>query len=142
MAHGEGNSSFWARLRLVVPSGLRGLGPKGGIGVLGYIQPITFSISAPIHHHGDTPLPPPCCSMGFRPHIPGSCPCPRFHPHQSGVPSPPKVSSSPSVVHDHTFAATWRVVGGCCFYEGKGPLVRSWGSFRVYLESLVPSPSD
>src|SRR5258707_2598523 len=86
-----------------------------------------------IHHHGDIPLPPPCCSMGFCPHIPGSCPCLRFHPHQSrvssppGVLSPPKVSSSPSMVHDHTFAAAWRVVGGCCFYEGKGPLVRSWG---------------
>src|SRR5260221_11036415 len=85
-----------------------------------------------IHHHGDIPLPLPCCSMGFRPHIPGSRPCLRFHPPQSGVSSPPKVSSSPSVVHDHTFAAAWRVVGGCCFYEGKGPLVRSWGSVRVY----------
>src|SRR5258708_29547847 len=62
-------------------TGLRGLSPKGGIGVLGYIRPTTFSISAPIHHHGDIPLPPPCCSMGFHPHIPGSCPCPRFHPH-------------------------------------------------------------
>src|SRR5260370_31408877 len=77
---------------------------------------------------GHIPLPPPCmCSMGFHPHIPGSCPCPRFHPHQSGVLSPPKVLSSPSMVHDHTFTATWRVVGGCCFYEGKGPLVTSCG---------------
>src|SRR6266404_515949 len=33
---------------------LHGLGPKGGIGVLVYIQPTTFSTSAPIHHHGDT----------------------------------------------------------------------------------------
>src|SRR5258708_20952994 len=77
---------------------------------------------------GHIPLPPPCMgSMGFHPHIPGSCPCLRFCPHQSGVSSPPEVSSSPSMVHDHTFAAAWRVVGGCCFYEGKGPLVRSWG---------------
>src|SRR5258708_29939195 len=77
---------------------------------------------------GHIPLPPLCmCSMGFHPHIPGSCPCLRFCPHQSRVLSPPKVSSSPSMVHDHTFAAAWRVVGGCCFYEGKGPLVRSWG---------------
>src|SRR5260221_8263331 len=91
-------------------TGLRGLSPKGGIGVLGYIQPATFSISAPIHHHGDIPLPPPCCSMGFHPHIPGSHPCLRFCPHQSRVSSPPKVSSSPSVVHDHTFTAAWRVV--------------------------------
>src|SRR6266436_6549837 len=33
---------------------LHGLGPKGGIGVLAYIWPTTFSTSAPIHHHGDT----------------------------------------------------------------------------------------
>src|SRR5258708_13339266 len=98
-------------------------------------RPTTFSISAPIHHHGDIPLPPPCCSMGFRPHIPGSHPCLRFHPHQSGVLSPPKVLSSPSMVHDHTFTATWRVVGGCCFYEGKGPLFSTSASVIVYYES-------
>src|SRR5258708_11091622 len=34
--------------------GLHGLDPKGGIGVLAYIWPTTFSTSAPIHHHGDT----------------------------------------------------------------------------------------
>ena len=56
----------------------------------------------------------------------------RYFPPPIGKESAPEVSSSPSVVHDHTFAATWRVVGGCCFYEGKGPLVRSWGSVRVY----------
>src|SRR5258707_13033431 len=150
MAHGYGNSSFWARLRLVVPRGLQGLSPKGGIGVLGYIRPTTFSISAPIHHHGDIPLPPPCCSMGFHPHIPGSHPCPRFHPHQSrvlsppGGLSPPEVSSSPSMVHDHTFAATWRVVGGCCFYEGKGPLVsvRAHPRPGVYVTSGYLQSSD
>src|SRR5258707_3405400 len=62
-------------------------------------------------------------------HIPGSHPCLRPCPHQSRVSSPPKVSSSPSMIcdHDHTFAAAWRVVGGCCFYEWKGPLARSWG---------------
>src|SRR5258708_32289947 len=71
------------------------------IGLISHLHwPTTFSISAPIHHHGDIPLPPPCCSMGFCPHIPGSHPCLRFHPHQSGVLSPPKVSSSPSMVHD------------------------------------------
>src|SRR5258708_12236501 len=48
---------------------------------------------------GHIPLPPPCmCSMGFHPHIPGSHPCLRFCPHQSRVSSPPKVSSSPSMV--------------------------------------------
>src|SRR5258708_16767322 len=36
---------------------LHGLGPKGGIGVLVYIWPTTFSTSAPIHHHGDTSTP-------------------------------------------------------------------------------------
>src|SRR5258707_3963817 len=97
--------------------GLRGLGPKGGIGVLAYIRPTTSPPS-----WGHIPLPPSCmCSMGFHPHIPG------FHPHQSRVSSPPEVPSSPSVVHDHTFAAAWGAVGGCCFYEGKRPLVRSWG---------------
>src|SRR5258708_1250454 len=69
--------------------------------------------------------------MGFRPHIPGSHPCLRFHPHQSGVLSPPKVSSSPSMVHDHTFAATWRVV--------------SWYNLPSFLSCLclfpTPSPS-
>src|SRR5258707_6155577 len=55
---------------------------------------------------GHIPLPPPCmCSMGFHPHIPGSHPCPSICPHQSGV------SSSSSMVHDHTFAANWRVDG-------------------------------
>jgi len=34
--HGQGNSFFWARFQLVIPRGLQGLGPKGGIGVLGY----------------------------------------------------------------------------------------------------------
>src|SRR5258707_11953269 len=87
---------------------LHGLGPKGGIGVLVYIQPTTFSTSAPIHHHGDT-------STSTSLYV------------QHGVLSLSKVLSSPSMVHDHTFAATWGVVGGCCFYEGKGPLVRSWG---------------
>src|SRR5258708_8053317 len=34
--------------------GLCGLSPKGGIGVLAYIQPTPFSTSTPIHHHADT----------------------------------------------------------------------------------------
>src|SRR5258708_9128956 len=92
---------------------LHGLGPKGGIGVLAYIQPTTSPPVLPSTIMGTHPLPPPCmCSMGF-------CPCLRFCPHQSRVSSPPKLPSSPSVVHDHTFAAIWGVVGGCCFYEGK-----------------------
>src|SRR5258706_585951 len=94
---------------------------------------------------GHIPLPPPCmCSMGFCPHIPGSHPCLRFHPHQSRVLSPPEVSSSPSMVHDHTFAAAWRVVGGCCFYEGKGPLVsvRAHPRLGVYVTSGYLQSSD
>src|SRR5258708_19641057 len=55
-------------------------------------------------------------------HIPRPHPCLMPCPHQSRVLSPPKASSSPSMIHDHTFAAAWRDVGGCCFYEGKGPL--------------------
>src|SRR5258708_18377630 len=34
MACGQGNSFFWARFQLVIPRGLQGLSPKGGIGVL------------------------------------------------------------------------------------------------------------
>src|SRR5258707_2100876 len=90
-----------------------GLALRGGIRVLAYIWPTTSPPVLPSTIMGTHPLPPPCmCSMGF-------CPCPRFCPHQSRVSSPPKVPSSPSVVHDHTFAAIWGVVGGCCFYEGK-----------------------
>src|SRR5258708_40227979 len=111
------------------------------MGLISHLHwPTTFSISAPIHHHGDIPLPPCMCSMGFCPHIPGSHPCLRFHPHQSGVSSPPEVSSSPSMVHDHTFTAAWRVVGGCCFYEGKGPLVRSLGGALEYTRNPESPP--
>src|SRR5258708_19463184 len=56
------------------------------------------------------------CSPGFHPHIPGSCP--------------------------HTFCC--RLEGCCCgcgFYEGFGPLVRSWGECRITLGSLRPLSS-
>src|SRR5258707_15828021 len=68
---------------------LCGLSPEGGIGVLVYTQPTTFSTSAPIHHHGDTfhfhllvcaawgsvPVQGSILTnLGFHPHL-------RFHPH-------------------------------------------------------------
>src|SRR5258707_2359557 len=46
------------------------------------------------------------------------------------VTSPPKVMSSPP--------ATWRVVCGCCFYEGLGHWLGVGGSFRSTLGSLRP----
>jgi len=38
----------------VIPRGLQGLGPEGGIGVLGYpsLHMTHHSTSVPIHHHG------------------------------------------------------------------------------------------
>src|SRR5258708_12485809 len=56
------------------------------------------------------------CSPGFHPHIPGSCP--------------------------HTFCC--RLEGCCCgcgFYEGFGPLVRSWGEGRFTLGGFRPLSS-
>src|SRR5258705_977319 len=49
------------------------------------------------------------------------------------VTSPPKVTSSPP--------ATWRVVCGCCFYEGLGHWLEVGGSFRSTLGSLRPLSS-
>src|SRR5258707_6103042 len=46
------------------------------------------------------------------------------------VTSPPEVMSSPP--------ATWRVVCGCCFYEGLGHWLGVGGSFRSTLGSLRP----
>src|SRR5258707_13315914 len=46
------------------------------------------------------------------------------------VTSPPEVMSSPP--------ATWRVVCGCCFYEGLGHWLGDGGSFRRTLGSLMP----
>src|SRR5258705_10991723 len=46
------------------------------------------------------------------------------------VTSPPEVTSSPP--------ATWRVVCGCCFYEGLGHWLGVGGSFRSTLGSLRP----
>src|SRR5258708_29788023 len=46
------------------------------------------------------------------------------------VTSPPKVTSSPPT--------TWRVVCGCCFYEGLGHWLGVRGSFRSTLGSLRP----
>src|SRR5258708_4752458 len=46
------------------------------------------------------------------------------------VTSPPKVTSSPP--------AAWRVVCGCCFYEGLGHWLGVGGSFRSTLGSLRP----
>src|SRR5260221_6090048 len=48
----------------------------------------------------------------------------------TGVTSPPEVMSSPP--------ATWRVVCGCCFYEGLGHWLGVGGSFRSTLGSLRP----
>src|SRR5260221_10982387 len=87
---------------IVVPRGLQGLSPKGGIGVLGYPSlhaTHPFPLVFPSTIMGHIPLPLPCmCSPGFHPHIQGFIPT-------SGVLSPPEVLSSPSVVHDHTFIA-------------------------------------
>src|SRR5258708_6693993 len=51
----------------------------------------------------------------------------------TGVTSPPEVMSSPP--------ATWRVVCGCCFYEGLGHWLGVGGSFRSTLGSLRPLSS-
>src|SRR6266446_1117042 len=48
----------------------------------------------------------------------------------TGVTSPPEVTSSPPT--------TWRVVCGCCFYEGLGHWLGVGGSFRSTLGSLRP----
>src|SRR5258708_4409794 len=97
LSHGPWVGKFFllGKTLTVIPRGLQGLSPKGGIGVLGYIRPTTFSTSAPIHHHGDTShfhllvaawgsVP---TSQGLIP-VRGSvltnlgfCPHPRFCPH-------------------------------------------------------------
>src|SRR5260370_2802773 len=98
LSHGPWVGKFFllGKTLTVIPRGLQGLSPKGGIGVLGYIRPTTFSTSAPIHHHGDTfhfhllvcaawgSIP---TSQGLVP-VQGSiltnlgfCPHPRFCPH-------------------------------------------------------------
>src|SRR5260370_42552601 len=51
----------------------------------------------------------------------------------TGVTSPPEVMSSPP--------AAWRVVCGCCFYEGLGHWLGVGGSFRSTLGSLRPLSS-
>src|SRR6266446_5058326 len=48
----------------------------------------------------------------------------------TGVTSPPEVTSSPP--------AAWRVVCGCCFYEGLGHWLGVGGSSRSTLGSLRP----
>src|SRR5258708_35866805 len=48
----------------------------------------------------------------------------------TGVTSPPEVTSSSP--------AAWRVVCGCCFYEGLGHWLGVGGSFRSTLGSLRP----
>src|SRR5258708_1447443 len=68
----------------------------------------TTSTNVPIHHH-----------------IPAT-----FLVCATGVTSPPEVMSSPP--------ATWRVVCGCCFYEGLGHWLGVGGSFRSTLGSLRP----
>src|SRR6266481_9402464 len=55
---------------------------------------------------------------------------PTFLVCATGVTSPPEVTSSPP--------ATWRVVCGCCFYEGLGHWLGVGGSFRSTLGSLRP----
>src|SRR5258708_22596067 len=99
-----GKFFFLGKTPTVIPRGLQGLGPKGGIGVL------TSSLP---------PSPPvlPSTIMGTH-----STSTPLYVQH--GVSSPhPSVSSlseatsSPiqGLIPTHTFAATWRVVCGCCF---------------------------
>src|SRR6266481_1595577 len=58
---------------------------------------------------------------------------PTFLVCATGVTSPPEVTSSPP--------AAWRVVCGCCFYEGLGHWLGVRGSFRSTLGSLRPLSS-
>src|SRR5260221_8337076 len=48
----------------------------------------------------------------------------------TGVMSPPEVTSSPP--------ATWKIVCGCCLYEGLGHWLGVGGEFRSILGSLRP----
>src|SRR5258705_12564613 len=83
---------------------------KGGQYPLGYIQPTTLSTNV--------------LSTIMGTHTATFLVC------ATGVTSPPEVMSSPP--------AAWRVVCGCCFYEGLGHWLGVGGSFRSTLGSLRP----
>src|SRR5260221_1555203 len=139
LSHGPWVGKFFllGKTLVVVPRGLQGLGPKGGIGVLGYIQPTTFSTSAPIHHHGDTfhfhllvcaawgSIPTSqgsvpvqgsiLTNLGFHPHL-------RFHPHHLW--SMTTLSLPPG-----------GLLVGVVSMRGKGHWLGVGGSVRVYRSS-------
>src|SRR5258708_25948644 len=85
--------------------------------------------SSPWGLSGHTPSPPvfPSTIMGDTYHNNFILVC------ATGVLSPPEVMSSPS--------ATWRVVCGCCPYEGLGHWLGVGGCFRNTLGSLRPLSS-
>src|SRR6266436_7337855 len=93
------------------PRGLRGLGLKGGA------VPPGVHLAIP-----PSPLMFPSTIMGT--HTATLLVC------ATRVTSPPEVMSSPP--------AAWRVVCGCCFYEGLGHWLGVGGSFRSTLGSLRP----
>src|SRR5258705_6799778 len=95
----------------VTPGGLRGLGLKGGA------VPPGVHLAIP-----PSPLMFPSTIMGT--HTATFLVC------ATRVTSPPEVMSSPP--------AAWRVVCGCCFYEGLGHWLGVGGSFRSTLGSLRP----
>src|SRR5258707_4174953 len=107
--------------------GLCGLGPKGGIGVLVYIQPTTFSTSAPIHHHGDTfhfhLL--VCVAWGSVP-VQGSILTNLgFHPHLRFCPHHPWSMTTLSLLPGGLLV-------GVVSMRGKGHWLGVGGSVRVY----------
>src|SRR6266436_4838397 len=114
--------------------GLHGLGPKGGIGVLAYIWPTTFSTSAPIHHHGDTfhfhLL--VCAAWGSIPTSQGLVPVqgsiltnPGFHPHPRFHPHHPWSMTTLSL-------PPGGLLVGVVSMRGKGHWLGVGGSVRVY----------